>query len=111
MLYLLIDYHTYVKLNNVNVVELDNFNKKVKTVLTFDIECDIFIAGGEKVSDVRKVFITREVADELKLTPTYLIKLGKKIKLSEAEMREAGSRNYLFSEEAVQKLKNAKQQK
>lgn len=67
MLYLLIDYHTYVKLN--------------------------------------------EVADELKLTPTYLIKLGKKIKLSEAEMREAGNRNYLFSEEAVQKLKNAKQQK
>lgn len=104
-------YSIYVNFNNILIVKLVDFNKKCELVLTFDIECDIFITGGEKVSDVRKVFITREVADELNLTPTYLIKLGKKIKLSESEMREAGSRNYLFSEEAVQKLKNAKQQK
>lgn len=62
--------------------------------------------GGENVTDVRNVYITREVADELGLTSTYLIKLAKKMKLSEAEMREAGNRNYLFSKEAVEKLKN-----
>ena len=59
------------------------------------------------MSDVQKVFITREVAEKLGLTPTYLIKLAKKIRLNENEMREAGSRNYLFSEEAIEKLKNA----
>ena len=61
-------------------------------------------SGGEFVSDVNTVFITREVADKLGITPTYLIKLAKKIELSQEEMREAGSRNYLFSEEGVQKL-------
>lgn len=58
------------------------------------------------MTDVREVFITREVADELELTPTYLIKLAKKMNLNETEMREAGSRNYLFSKEAVEKMKN-----
>lgn len=58
------------------------------------------------MTDVRNVFITREVADMLGLTPTYLIKLAKKMKLDETEMREAGNRNYLFSSEAVEKLKN-----
>lgn len=63
------------------------------------------------MTDVRKVYITREVAEQLNLTPTYLIKLAKKIKLNETEMREAGSRNYLFSDEAVEKLMHAKQKK
>lgn len=58
------------------------------------------------MTDVREVFITREVADELNLTPTYLIKLAKRMGLNEMEMREAGNRNYLFSKEAVEKLKN-----
>ncbi len=57
------------------------------------------------MTDVRDVYITREVADKLSLTPTYLIKLAKKLDLSETEMREAGSRNYLFSKGAVEKLK------
>lgn len=57
------------------------------------------------MTDVRKVFITREVAEMLNLTPTYLIKLAKKMGLNDNEMREAGNRNYLFSEEAVEKLK------
>lgn len=56
------------------------------------------------MSDVRDVFITREVAEKLHLTPTYLIKLAKKMGLNEKEMREAGNRNYLFSKEAVEKL-------
>lgn len=58
------------------------------------------------MSDVRKVFITKEAADMLSLNPSYLIRLAKKMGLSETEMREAGNRNYLFSEEAIQKLKN-----
>lgn len=57
------------------------------------------------MSDVREVFITKEVADELGLNPSYLIKLAKKMNLDESEMREAGNRNYLFSKEAVEKLK------
>jgi hypothetical protein len=56
------------------------------------------------VTDVRKVYVTREVGEKLNLTPTYLIKLAKRINLSESEMRPAGSRNYLFSEEALEKL-------
>lgn len=58
------------------------------------------------MTDVRNVFITREVAEELNLTPTYLIKLAKKMGLGESEMREAGNRNYLFSKEAVSKLRD-----
>lgn len=58
------------------------------------------------MTDVKKVFITKEVADQLGLNASYLIKLAKKMNLSDSEMREAGSRNYLFSEEAVEKLKN-----
>lgn len=57
------------------------------------------------MTDVRDVFITREVAEDLNLTPTYLIKLAKKMGLNETEMREAGNRNYLFSKEAVEKLR------
>ncbi len=56
------------------------------------------------MTSVQDVFITREVAEKLNLTPTYLIKLAKKMELTDDEMREAGSRNYLFSKEAVQKL-------
>ncbi len=58
------------------------------------------------MSDVRTVFITKEVADKLSLNPSYLIKLAKKMGLNETEMREAGNRNYLYSEEAIEKLKN-----
>ena len=57
------------------------------------------------VSDVRNVYITKEVAEKLNITSTYLIKLAKKIGLDESEMREAGKRNYLFSDDAVMKLK------
>ena len=58
------------------------------------------------MSDVRKVFITKEVAEQLGINPSYLLRLAKNMKFSASEMREAGKRNYLFSEEAVEKLKN-----
>jgi len=56
------------------------------------------------MSDVRNVFITKEVADKLNLTPTYLIRVALEMNFSENEMRVAGKRTYLFSQEAVDKL-------
>jgi hypothetical protein len=58
------------------------------------------------MTDVRKVFITKEVADMLEINPSYLLRLAKSMKFPPSEMREAGKRNYLFSEKAVEKLKN-----
>lgn len=63
------------------------------------------------MNDVRNVYITSEVAAKVGVTPTYLIKLAKKVGLEEYEMREAGSRNYLFSQEAVEKLRAATHKK
>ena len=57
------------------------------------------------MSDVRKTFVTAEVAKQLDLTPAYVIRLAKDMDLSEEEFREAGKRNYIFSEEAVEKIK------
>lgn len=57
------------------------------------------------MNDARKVFITKEAAEQLNLNPSYVIRLGKKIGLTESEMREAGNRNYLFTEEAIEKLR------
>lgn len=59
-----------------------------------------------RMTDVRKVYITKEVAEILEINPSYLLRLAKSMKFSAAEMREAGKRNYLFSAEAVEKLKN-----
>lgn len=56
------------------------------------------------MTDVRKVFVTREVAEILKINPSYLLRLAKSMNFGPHEMREAGKRNYIFSEEAVKKL-------
>lgn len=56
------------------------------------------------MSDVRKVFITSEVAEKVNLTPSYLIKLSKDMNFTEEEFREAGKRNYLFNQSAIDKL-------
>lgn len=60
------------------------------------------------MSDVRDIFITKEVAEKLGINPSYLLRLAKSMKLTESEMREAGKRNYLFSKEAVEKLRKRK---
>lgn len=57
------------------------------------------------MSDVRTVYITKEVAEILDINPSYLLRLAKAMNFSASEMREAGKRNYLFSEEAIEKLK------
>lgn len=62
------------------------------------------------MTDVRFVYITSEASKMLNLSSSYVIKLARKIELSEMEMREAGSRNYLFSEEAIEKLRQAKKE-
>lgn len=58
------------------------------------------------MTDVRNVFITKEVAEILGINPSYLLRLAKSMKFSPSEMREAGKRNYLFSKEAVEKIRN-----
>ncbi len=56
------------------------------------------------MSDVREVFITKEVADKLDMTTSYIIRVAKSLNLDASEMRDAGKRNYLFSKEAVEKI-------
>ena len=56
------------------------------------------------MSDVREVFITKEVADKLNMSTSYIIRVAKSLDLNESEMREAGKRNFLFSKEAVKKI-------
>lgn len=58
------------------------------------------------MSDVRTVFTTTEVAEKLSLSSSYLLRLATKMNFSPAEFRRVGKRNYLFSQEAVDKLKN-----
>ena len=57
------------------------------------------------MSDVREIFVTAEVAKQLDLTPAYVIRLAKSMNFNESEFREAGKRNYIFSKEAVEKIK------
>jgi len=72
----------------------------------------IVTKGGMEMTDVRNVFITKEVADKFNMSPNYIIKIARSIDLNEYEMRDAGKRTYLFSLEAVNKigerLKNGK---
>lgn len=56
------------------------------------------------MSDVRKVFVTTEVARRFNVSTAYLIRLAKTMNLSESEFRETLKHTYLFSEEAVYKL-------
>lgn len=56
-------------------------------------------------TDVRNVFITAEVAKIFDMTPSYIIRVAQSLNLDESEMRDAGKRNILFSQEAVEKIK------
>ena len=57
------------------------------------------------MSDVRMVYTTAEVAQMLQITSSYLLRLAADMRFSPAECRRAGKRNYLFSQEAVEKLR------
>lgn len=57
------------------------------------------------MSDVRTVYTTAETAEMLEITPSYLLRLAQTMHFSPSEFRSAGKRNYLFSKEAVEKLK------
>lgn len=58
------------------------------------------------MSDVREVFVTAEVAKILDITPAYLIRLAKQLRLSESQFREAGKRNYIFSDDSIEVIKS-----
>ena len=57
------------------------------------------------MSDVRTVFTTAEVDQMLQLTPSYVLRIAATMKFEPEEFRSAGKRNYLFSQEAVEKLR------
>lgn len=56
------------------------------------------------MANVQEVYITKELADKFNMTPNYIIQVAKALNLNSFEMREAGKRTYLFSEEAVAKI-------
>lgn len=86
----------YVVLNGKNIP---------KKVLTLNIVGYILVLEARwNMSDVREVFITSEVASKVDITTPYLIRVAKEMNFSESEFREAGKRNYLFSQSAVDKL-------
>lgn len=58
------------------------------------------------MSDVREVFVTAEVAKKLDITPAYLIRLAKSLNLMDSQFREAGKRNYIFSDDAIDVIKS-----
>jgi predicted transcriptional regulator len=65
---------------------------------------------GVIMVNVNQVFITKEVSDTLNLSPAYLIRLAKKLQndglISDTDMRSAGKRNYIFSDIAVNIIKD-----
>ncbi|EOU1808408.1 hypothetical protein [Clostridium perfringens] len=61
------------------------------------------------MENVQKIKITSEVAKELDLNPSYLIRIAKELKLNgtikDTDLRLAGKRNYLFNENAINELR------
>ena len=59
---------------------------------------------------VKDVFITKEVADKLKLNPSYVIRLAKSLieenKLTEDDVRQAGKRTYIFTKKSIEIIKD-----
>ena len=58
------------------------------------------------MSDVRTVFTTTEVAKVLDVSTSYLLRLIQEMDFNEKELRKAGKGGYLFSVEALKKLKS-----
>lgn len=62
------------------------------------------------MANVHDVYISKEVADELNLNQSYLIRLAKDLKaegiIMENDMRLAGKRTYLFTRKAISEIQN-----
>lgn len=60
------------------------------------------------MENVNKVYITNEVAEKLGLNSNYLLRLAKSLKengvITDNDMRIAGTRNYIFNENAVNEI-------
>lgn len=61
------------------------------------------------MADVNEIYITKEVAEQLDINTSYLIRLAKKLfeegKITNKDMRAAGKRNYLFNSTAVEVIR------
>lgn len=59
--------------------------------------------------NVQHVYLTAEVAEQLKVNQAYLLRTAKELKsqnkITATQMRESGKRNYIFSNEAVDILR------
>lgn len=62
------------------------------------------------MANVHDVYISKEVADELNLNQSYLIRLAKDLKaegiITDNDMRLAGKRTYLFTRRAINEIQN-----
>lgn len=58
------------------------------------------------MSDVREVFITAEVSRQLDITPAYLVRLAKSLRLPETDFRETSKGSYLFNKKAIETIKS-----
>ena len=60
------------------------------------------------MANVNDVYISKEVADELDLNQSYLIRLAKELKeegtITDNDMRLAGKRTYLFTRKSINEL-------
>ena len=58
------------------------------------------------MSDVRDIFITAEVSQQLDITPAYLVRIAKKLELPEKDFRETIKGTYLFNKDAIELIKS-----
>lgn len=60
------------------------------------------------MEDVRKVYTTKEVADQLDISPSYLIRVVKQLEdygyFTEKDFRKVGKRAYLYNDKAVREI-------
>lgn len=66
--------------------------------------------------DVNEVYITKEVADELDINTSYLIRLAKKLledgEITDKDIRIAGKSTYIYNRNAIEAIqKNLKRVK
>jgi predicted transcriptional regulator len=63
------------------------------------------------MTDVKNVFITKEVSEILDINPSYLIRVAKALlengNIKSSDMRSAGKRNYLFNEKAIEEIRKS----
>ena len=63
------------------------------------------------MTNVKEVFITKEVSEMLDINAAYLLRLAKKLtesgNIKPEDMRPAGKRNYIFNTNAIDEIKKS----